>query len=78
MLDNFEQLVAAAHVVRGWCQRAPELRVVVTSRERLAVEGEVVLELPPLSCPQEGDGEAEVLEGEAVLMVPARASDKAA
>ncbi len=53
VLDNFEQLVAAAGVVPALCRAAPQLRVLVTSRERLLVEGEIVIELPPLECPQD-------------------------
>ena len=48
ILDNFEQLTFAAATVERWCQQAPALTVVVTSRERLGVAGEVVIDLPPL------------------------------
>ncbi|MBK7402207.1 MAG: AAA family ATPase [Myxococcales bacterium] len=53
VLDNFEQLIAAAHVVPALCRAAPQLRVLVTSRERLLVDGEIVIELPPLVCPSD-------------------------
>ena len=71
VLDNFEQLVGedAPAAVRRWCLAAPELTVIVTSRERLGVEGEVVIELSPLDCPREGALPAEVLACEAVLLV---------
>jgi predicted ATPase len=73
VLDNFEQIANAAHVVRGWCQAAHELSVIVTSRSRLAVEGEVVIELLPLTCPKAGDDDADVLACEAVRLLSARA-----
>lgn len=63
VLDNFEQLVFAATVIERLCEAAPELRVLVTSRERLAVAGEVVIELAPLE------------ESDAVRLFSKRAAD---
>ncbi len=49
VLDNFEQVVGvAAADISSWLDRIPALRIVVTSRERLHVRGEVILELAPL------------------------------
>jgi predicted ATPase/serine/threonine protein kinase len=49
VLDNFEQLVAHADQTVGtWLSLAPELRVLVTSREALSVADEVVQPLEPL------------------------------
>ncbi|CAN5559545.1 hypothetical protein BH09MYX1_BH09MYX1_14350 [soil metagenome] len=48
VLDNFEQAIAAAAFVSDLARHAPALRILVTSRERLAIRGEVVLELGPL------------------------------
>jgi predicted ATPase len=49
VLDNFEQLVAhAPSTIERWLVLAPELRVLVSSRERLRIEGEVVIALDPL------------------------------
>jgi len=73
VLDNFEQIVAAAHIVEEWCARAPELSVLVTSRERLAVPSEVVVELPPLACPDPGAPRDEVEASGAVRLFVARA-----
>jgi predicted ATPase len=54
VLDNFEQLVEHAETaVGGWLEAAPELSLVVTSRQLLRVRGERVLELPPMT-PQDG------------------------
>ncbi len=50
ILDNFEQVAehAPGTLVR-WMKSAPDVRFLVTSRERLRVAGEVVEELGPLS-----------------------------
>lgn len=52
VLDNFEHLVALApSTVAVWLAVAPELRVVVTSREHLRLRGELRFELSPLPLP---------------------------
>ncbi|MEM9456372.1 MAG: tetratricopeptide repeat protein [Myxococcota bacterium] len=52
VLDNFEQLVElAGSTVAVWLAEAPELRLVVTSREHLRLRGELRFELPPLALP---------------------------
>ena len=49
VLDNFEQVVgASAAEVGQWLDLVPELQLVITSRERLHIRGEVLLELAPL------------------------------
>ncbi|MEY3211224.1 MAG: hypothetical protein RIT28_1705, partial [Pseudomonadota bacterium] len=49
ILDNFEQVTALApETVGRWLDVAPEARLLVTSRERLGLPGEVVLVLTPL------------------------------
>ena len=75
VLDNFEQIVFAAPAVDRWCRTAPSLSVLVTSRERLAVDGEVVIELAPLACPIEGDDVTTVAESDAVRLFVKRARD---
>jgi predicted ATPase len=50
VLDNFEQLVdSCAAAVSRWLARAPTTQILVTTRERLAIAGEVVHELDPLA-----------------------------
>lgn len=49
ILDNFEQVVAATDVVQLWLEDAPEAWLLVTSRIRLALAAERVVELGPLS-----------------------------
>ncbi len=77
VLDNFEHLVAGAAVTLGdWLARAPELRILVTSRERLRVAGEEVLELLPLGLPSPSATDlADVLASEAGQLFAARAPD---
>jgi predicted ATPase len=65
VLDNFEQLVAcASETLDAWLRQAPELQCIVTSRERLRIDGEVVFELPSLSLPVSDDdpGRAEAVQ----------------
>ncbi len=50
ILDNLEQVVAeAASTVRPWLERAAEATFLVTSRERLGLDGESVLNVGPMA-----------------------------
>jgi len=50
ILDNFEHLVPLAEESLGrWLDRAPEAQFLVTSRVRLGLAGEALLELAPMS-----------------------------
>jgi transcriptional regulator with XRE-family HTH domain len=52
VLDNCEHLVqACAELVAHLLHRCPELHVLATSREPLAIAGEVIWWLPQLECP---------------------------
>ena len=71
MLDNFEQLVAAAPMVASWLAQAPHLSVLATSRERLRLRGEREISLDPslderaveLFCERAGEAGCEVSPG---------------
>ena len=64
ILDNFEQVVEhGARTVGRWRERAPEVRFLVTSRERLKLQHEEVLSLGPLP---EDDG-VELFETRAMM-----------
>lgn len=52
VLDNVEQVLDAAVDVGELLAGCPRLTVLVTSRERLQIRGEHVLEVPPLAVPQ--------------------------
>lgn len=49
VLDNFEQLLEHVDVISAWLDQAPTMRFIVTSRARLGLAGERVVELGPLS-----------------------------
>ena len=51
LLDNFEQVMAAAPLVSDLLAASPGLRVMVTSREALRLSGEHEYSVPPLSLP---------------------------
>jgi predicted ATPase/transcriptional regulator with XRE-family HTH domain len=58
LLDNFEQVIAAAPRVAdllAWC---PHVKALVTSREALDLRGERRMIVPPLQVPRPGDIEA--------------------
>jgi predicted ATPase/DNA-binding winged helix-turn-helix (wHTH) protein len=56
VLDNCEHLLeAAGRLAAALATRAPGVRLLATSQERLKVRGEQVLELPPLAVPAAGE-----------------------
>jgi predicted ATPase len=61
-LDNFEQVIAAAPLLRDLLAAAPRLKILVTSREALRVYGEHTYPVPPL-------GLAELRRGEPVAVL---------
>jgi predicted ATPase len=51
IVDNFEQVVAAAGVLGQLIAQTDQVMLLVTSRERLRLSGESVVEVPPLEIP---------------------------
>jgi predicted ATPase/DNA-binding CsgD family transcriptional regulator len=51
LLDNFEQVLAAAPLLPELLSACPQLKILVTSRVVLRVQGEFELLVPPLSLP---------------------------
>ena len=52
LLDNFEQVVEAAPELASLLESCPNLRLLVTSRELLRIQGEVDYPVPPLAQPE--------------------------
>jgi predicted ATPase len=52
LMDNFEQVVEAAPELGSLLESCPKLRLLVTSRERLRIRGEVEYRVPPLAQPE--------------------------
>jgi predicted ATPase/class 3 adenylate cyclase len=67
LFDNFEQVVGAAPELGELVGACPNLRLLVTSRERLRVAGEQTYAVPPLAAS----------DGEALFTTRARAVDSA-
>ncbi len=55
ILDNFEHLMAAAPLLSELLANCAHLRIVVTSREVLNVQGEYLYAVSPLSLPEQGE-----------------------
>ncbi len=55
VLDNFEQVIAAASVVGALLGAAPQLKVLISSREPLKIYGENEFPIPPLTVPSVKD-----------------------
>ena len=75
VLDNCEHLVdAAARLTEHLLTRCPQLHVLATSREPLAVYGETLCPVPPLGLPERGLSPAEALGYPAVRLFADRAA----
>ncbi len=76
ILDNCEHVHDAAAVLAGTLLRAcPDVRILATSRQALGVTGEVVIDVPTLSLPDDGDASPEaLLRSDAVALFVERAS----
>lgn len=73
VLDNFEQLAEHAPLLDRLLQDCPRLKIVVTSRLRLAVAGEWSMPLEGLPCPDpEDDDRAESFDAVRLFVKAAR------
>ncbi|MDQ4024595.1 MAG: DUF4062 domain-containing protein, partial [Actinomycetota bacterium] len=68
VLDNFEQVVAAAPAVADLLAVCPQLKVVVTSRAPLRIRGEHEYELSPLALPPDVDVSRDLADYAAVRL----------
>lgn len=57
VMDNFEHLTQGAELLARILENAPEVKLLVTSRERLNLRGEMVLELQGMKFPPENFSE---------------------
>jgi len=76
LMDNCEHLLSsAAQVAAEVIKAAPGVRVLVTSREPLAIAGEHVVPVPPLELPSASAAEslAQLGQNEAVMLFTERA-----
>jgi predicted ATPase/class 3 adenylate cyclase len=73
VLDNFEQVIGAAADVANLLRPCPDLRLLVTSRERLRVTRENVYAVPPLHLPEETEDLAALAHSDAVALFSTRA-----
>jgi predicted ATPase len=76
VLDNCEHLIeSCAQVAEGVLRSAPKVRFLATSRERLGVNGEVLLPVPPLGVPSPQEVSPEQLaQSDAVRLFVDRAT----
>jgi predicted ATPase/class 3 adenylate cyclase/Tfp pilus assembly protein PilF len=76
LLDNFEQVMTAAPLINDLLSAAPQLNVLVTSREVLRLRGEKGVVVPPLAVPDRKQMPLSVLsQYAAVALFIARALD---
>jgi predicted ATPase/class 3 adenylate cyclase len=75
VLDNFEHIVEAATVVQQLVRDCPRLKILVTSREALAVRSERQYVVSPLELPRPGAAIAAVEETESVRLLIDRVRD---
>jgi len=74
LLDNFEHLIAeGGRTVRSLLEQAPMLTCLVTSRQRLQMEGEQEFPVMPLSVPQQAETPERLLEYAGIQMFVDRA-----
>jgi predicted ATPase/DNA-binding SARP family transcriptional activator len=75
LVDNCEHLIdAVAHLVAALLPRCPGLRVLATSREPLAVDGEALVPLGPLAVPGPDDSVGQARRAASVRLFTERAA----
>ncbi|MGJ6968579.1 BTAD domain-containing putative transcriptional regulator [Streptosporangium sp. G11] len=75
VVDNCEHLIdAVAHLIAALLPRCAGLRVLATSREPLAIDGEALVPLGPLALPDPGDGLRDIRRSASVRLFTERAA----
>lgn len=72
VLDNFEHLVEAAALLSELLQAAPDVKLLVTSRERLDLQSEWVVELAGLGLPASAEVPPEACDAGRLFLQTAR------
>jgi predicted ATPase len=67
MIDNFEHVLEAAPVIGRLLDRAPKVRVLVTSQAPLRLAAETIVPLAPLAVPGPGDSDLDRLASVAAV-----------
>jgi predicted ATPase/class 3 adenylate cyclase len=73
IVDNFEQVLAAAPLLPELLRAAPGLTIVATSRAPLRVAGEQEYPVQPMPAPRAGDPVSEALDNDAIRLFVDRA-----
>jgi predicted ATPase/DNA-binding NarL/FixJ family response regulator len=73
ILDNVEQVVAAAPAIADVLAGCPNLTMLATSRIALRISGEQEFPVPPLSLPESGSSHEQIASSEGVLLFVQRA-----
>ena len=73
IVDNFEQVIDAAPLLARMLARCPRIKLLVTSREALRINGEHEYPVAPLALPGEDDSYAVFSERDAVRLFVERA-----
>jgi predicted ATPase len=68
VLDNFEHLMDGAPYVSELLNAAPDLQIMVTSREVLHLYGEQEYPVPPMTLPESDSNLADITRSEAVAL----------
>jgi predicted ATPase len=74
IIDNFEHVVTAAGLLGLIISQTDQVVLLVTSRERLRLSGERVVEVPPLQVPEASDHDEALQGSDAVALFIDRAS----
>ncbi len=67
VLDNFEHLLSSSNLIAQLLRRADDLRILVTSRERLNLQAETLFPVTGLDCPKK-DASLASMDSEAVAL----------
>ncbi len=57
VMDNFEHLIAEAELLTEIFENAPSIKFLITSRERLRLKGEWIVEIKGMEFPKRGSGD---------------------